>query len=652
MPITIKPGNFKYKNSTTGNYDSVDVLSDKTTSEQVAAIASAGTTQLNAIDIKTAQSLASISDVSELEGMISGVFNAANNYSAGQYVIQEVSGVNKLYKFTADYTANDGWSNASVIEVKVGSEITDLKSAISTINDELQYENGEAESLPIATNNSADVTLSESGKIFNGTGNFMDLFNITDGTYVMTYGVTVTISNNGSRIKIDGTVSTAGQMILSDNTGATTGNLNRSYDLPILPATLYVKKVSGTQSTSSATLNVRKDSSGNYFSIGLTNDITTVSQAISNDSYCKALYLYFNKNGVFSDFIIDLALGYTNTIGTAPNTDIVEAESASVSSKGVVTATVPGTATETVRFDFEETMERIDALEEKTDKIQCFVQYRDDLSNEYATEGLYIYLPSKVGYIRQQFVHSERQEVNADNWRMGFVYACDDNLSPQTRLTTSGEWECAVKLSGRSDYSGGIAHGDEVGTELIIFLDGKIVEADSITNITAFNELRIVTVSNLYDPDDSTTVIALHGCERIYTADGIVVNQTLKWLDDLTVTSCYLAMFPVVKAVTSKYFTDENYTETSIPVDHSQVIVARARKATVYSETAGFTSEFDTPIYPTEYQNGNYFLITDNGTDNYNKCYYCVTNSSGSVEYEIQANTVWKTQTVYKMSIS
>ena len=601
---------------------------------------------LNKIEEESDSRIQVQNKVNNIENSIAPIYTN-KTYNIGDYCTKD----GYLYKCNTTINAAEAWTAAHWTQVTASGEVSDLKSIIDSINDDLQYKNGEAQSLPITTNNSVDVTLSESGKIFNGNGNFMDLFNITDGTYTVN-SLEIVVSRHGSRISFNGTASAAGYMMLSDNTGASSGNLNRGYDLPLLPVTFYVKKVSGSQSTVSTTLNIRKDSTSNYFSIGLTNDITTVSRQISNNEHCRELYLYFNKNSTYNNFVIDLALGYTNTTGTTPNTTIVEGETASISSNGVVTATVSGTAIETVRFDFEDTMARIESLEAKTAKNKCFVQYRNDLSNEYATEGLYIYLPSKKGYIRQQFVHSVRQEVNADNWRMGFVYACDDALNPETQITTSGEWECAVKLSGRADFSGGIAHGDEVGTELIVFLDGEIAQESVFTNITAFDELRIVTVSNLYDPDDGTTVVAIHGCERIYSKDGIVVNQTIKWLNDLTVTSCYLAMFPVVKAVTNKYFTDENYTETNIPTNHSQVIVGRARKSTIYSEDAGFTSEFNTPIYPTEYTNGNYFLIADNGTDNYNKCYYAITNSSGSVNYEIPANTVWKTQAVYKMSMS
>ena len=166
MPVTIKTSTLKYKDPETGQYKGVDAVAETTTSQQVAAIESAGAGQisdindaaaakitaigvagdaeLDAIDAKAAAAIASVPEVSEMEAMISGVFNSASNYKAGEYVIQEVNNINKLYKFTADYAANDGWSNAQVVEAKVGNEVFDLKSAFQT---QIYYEDTSTDAL-------------------------------------------------------------------------------------------------------------------------------------------------------------------------------------------------------------------------------------------------------------------------------------------------------------------------------------------------------------------------------------------------------------------------------------------------------------------------------------------------------------------------
>ena len=49
MPITIKQNLFKYKNPTTGQYQSIDAVTDATTSERIAAIEAAGASVLDEI---------------------------------------------------------------------------------------------------------------------------------------------------------------------------------------------------------------------------------------------------------------------------------------------------------------------------------------------------------------------------------------------------------------------------------------------------------------------------------------------------------------------------------------------------------------------------------------------------------------------------
>ena len=50
MPITLRTDILKYKNPNTGLYESVDAITDASTADRVAEIASAGTAQVNAVN--------------------------------------------------------------------------------------------------------------------------------------------------------------------------------------------------------------------------------------------------------------------------------------------------------------------------------------------------------------------------------------------------------------------------------------------------------------------------------------------------------------------------------------------------------------------------------------------------------------------------
>lgn len=123
MPITIRSSQLNVKNN--GSYVNLDAVADATTEQRVQQINTAGNTAVSNITTKQTAALASISSVSELQAMIKDTFSTSSTYAVGDYVIQNVSGTNKLFKFTQAHPAG-AWNASHVIEVKVGTELTDL----------------------------------------------------------------------------------------------------------------------------------------------------------------------------------------------------------------------------------------------------------------------------------------------------------------------------------------------------------------------------------------------------------------------------------------------------------------------------------------------------------------------------------------------
>lgn len=264
-----------------------------------------------------------------------------------------------------------------------------------------------------------------------------------------------------------------------------------------------------------------------------------------------------------------------------------------------------------------------------------------------STERLEIHIPSTIGYIRYDFVHSVDQTINADNWRIHNAYAVDDTLLQRFALTTSGEWEAAIHLAGKPDFSGGIAHGDEIVTSLKVFVDGEYVDPTTLTDIRDFKEIRIIETSNMYDPDDNTTLICKHGSEHIFNSEGVIVNQNIIWSIACSPSTCYLAMFPPAKFGSDKLYMDTNYEVETLPTSNYRNTYPKAKSAVIYNETNGFWAEFSIPKYPTGLSGGDYFWVMDNGGSNYNKMYYVVTTGT-----TVQPNDMWQAQTVYKLDVS
>lgn len=271
---------------------------------------------------------------------------------------------------------------------------------------------------------------------------------------------------------------------------------------------------------------------------------------------------------------------------------------------------------------------------------QLYCKYDNSISFEKANGGLRIYIPTDNGYINYNIVHSISSDINCDIWRIGQAFACDDKFSNELSITTVGaEWDMALKLSGRDDFIGGYAHGDEKYTSLIMYIDGKQVDITSIKKLTSFTEITILESSIGYDPNDHTTQALNHRKEYIINSDGITLNQKVEWLNDYTISSSYMAMMPPLKSLTDTFYTDIDYTPKVANDNYGSY--PGATKAVVYG--ADFWFMMSILKYP-NLKGGNTFLLTDNSSGTYNKMYFVICNGAN-----VSLGDIWETSTFYQI---
>lgn len=285
---------------------------------------------------------------------------------------------------------------------------------------------------------------------------------------------------------------------------------------------------------------------------------------------------------------------------------------------------------------------------ENTEK-KPLVQYKRGAGTGGSVERLEIFIPTVSGYIFYNFVRSKQDNRNLDVWRLDLAYSVDDSLVSQFALTDQGEWEAAISLNiSGTGFIGGYAHGDEIFTGINFFIDGKSVNETSLTELTKFDELKIVQTSNLYNPTDHTTVICEHGSEHIFNKNGIELNQNLVWKVDITTSWCYMAMFPPAKFGSDKVYFDSEYAVETLPASQYANNYYNVKSLTIYNDTNGFMGVFEQPISK-EGLTGERVVITDNNNpaNNYNKCYYVITTGA-----TVETGDIWKTKTLYKLSIN
>ena len=277
----------------------------------------------------------------------------------------------------------------------------------------------------------------------------------------------------------------------------------------------------------------------------------------------------------------------------------------------------------------------------------CYLQFDDS----DGTDKLFIWIPTGGRrYVKYVFEHTILAAKNADVWRIDRAYMCLRDLSEATLLTEGGEWECALRLSGRDDFSGGKAHGDEICEKVTFVLDGVTVgDISTLTDVTPFHNLTILQTSVLYDPDDSTTEIATHASEHVFTHDRnqVAIRQTIQWLDNFDIATCYLAMFPVSKDVTSEWYNDLTFDRDTIELGSYYNI----SEVNMFSSDSHIVSRFGVSKYikDASYSKNGRFMISDNSGLNYNKSYYTISSGENvsAKAGEVTADTIWQTESYY-----
>lgn len=260
-------------------------------------------------------------------------------------------------------------------------------------------------------------------------------------------------------------------------------------------------------------------------------------------------------------------------------------------------------------------------------------------SDDHSEEQLYVTvhpsLDKTFSYYLGRCIDSDKQ---LDTWRLMYFYKEYPKVKGGVnRLTTQAEWECAVHLNGASDFSGGFMHGSEIMTDVQFFTDGKQVNDLSTIN-GDYREFRIVRKSTLYNPDDDTDIIGYHGCEYIFTNDGLTLNQSIKWVGSRSLTHVFLGMYPPRKSASPYRYDNMNVFAVSNPASNYSDVLDDGLMVTEYNgDFSGSIEKIN--MYP-EGLTGQNMLITDNQGLDYNKVYVRLTSSASVETDDIFYNSV------------
>lgn len=286
-----------------------------------------------------------------------------------------------------------------------------------------------------------------------------------------------------------------------------------------------------------------------------------------------------------------------------------------------------------------------------------FIKYRAVTASD-RTEEVSIYFKNAEKYTKWLFVHTVLPSINSNVWRLQDVYGCTDLIdSDIVRFTSpNAEWEMAIHLANAPDFIGGRAHGSEVmNTDTIFLIDGKVTDITTITQLTEFKKLQIFVKSDMFDPSDEQTIVGEH-IKRFTFESGIVrCEQYVKWLTNTTLTASYMAMSPPLKTYTQYIYRDSDNPKINngFPAlinPSSYPPNEKCKNTYLYGADSGFWCRFSFLDYTEVSQNTGVAHMTDNGGQDYNKCYYyMVTSNDGAF---VHTNDVWHTVTEWEYRYS
>ena len=278
--------------------------------------------------------------------------------------------------------------------------------------------------------------------------------------------------------------------------------------------------------------------------------------------------------------------------------------------------------------------------------------------------SLYFFVPShktnSQNWLRFTLAHSVSTENNYDVWRLDAVnYGTVINgVWSNTGVALSGgEWACALKIKGATDFMGGSYHGDEVSKNAYLYIDGSKKELNT-GETEFFDEIKVVENTELFNPDvanekaaDVTRIITI-------TKDVITIDQKVAWVNSYTMDLSYVAMCCAMRVYNDVQITDTGYADseyveydiTSEGFDNPLYInnancVTNRKMITVYGNNIGLNCEVKCTHISPELETRPTYVY--NGTP-YNKIYmsFCPAN------YKVSVGDVWEAKYEYRIKLN
>ena len=133
----------------------------------------------------------------------------------------------------------------------------------------------------------------------------------------------------------------------------------------------------------------------------------------------------------------------------------------------------------------------------------------------------------KITQGKSQYIlkHDVKSSINLDTWRLVRQDICGVTVWSDIDI------EGVVKEKDTDDYIGGY-HGDEVFTDIVILVDGKMLDVSVNYNEIEAKNVTLMVKSNVYYCDSSEN-IAFERCKRLeFTKNNLTITNNWKYVND------------------------------------------------------------------------------------------------------------------------
>lgn len=238
-------------------------------------------------------------------------------------------------------------------------------------------------------------------------------------------------------------------------------------------------------------------------------------------------------------------------------------------------------------------------------------------------------------------------DTNSDVWRISGLrlYDLNFNQTSHDMIVLGGEWECAIKEDGASDFMGGTLHGDEMASFSEAHADGKKLDLTADFTLVC-DKLEFISVSELNRVNTPSEVVCNHVKKYTITAKEIGLDQTFKFLEAMVLDPSYVTMFPINRAYTSKAWRDtQDFIEDISKDGHGQVHTLGNRQK-VYMSGDYVTATVD--IECDSKYTGSLF-VSDSVNPSYNKVYFSFIGYNGG---KVAKNDMVKVRAKYTIDVN